>query len=136
MPRKRKATQEDVPEDKWLFCCWIEILELKTGVKRELPLKGIRKIHIPRKKNDPQLPDEDVLQLEDGDTKFDAKDLEDLAAQLRARYPDEAYERRLFQVRDLDAEKRRDDALRSLAECTARAAVDNFLRDEAAKHPT
>jgi hypothetical protein len=136
MARKRKVTEKGVPEDKQIFRCWVEILELQTGSKRELPLTGVRKIHIPRKKSDPGLPDEDVLELEDGEAKIEAKDLDDLAAKLREKYPDEAFERRLFKVRDLDAEKRRADALNGLIDIIAKAAVDDFLREEAAKRPS
>jgi hypothetical protein len=126
MPRKHQAAKKDVPPGKQIFRCWVELLDLKTGVKRELPLTGIQKIHIPRKKNDPRLPDEHVLQLRDGETVTELKDLDELVAQLRARYPDEAYERRLFHVRDLEAEKRRADALNGLVEIIAQAAVEKL----------
>jgi hypothetical protein len=135
MPRKRTAAPKDVPENKQIFRCWIEILELKTGLKRELPLKGIRKVYIPRKKKHPSKPDEELLLLEDGETEIEAKDLNELAAQLRQRYPDTEYERRLFKVRDREAERRYADAMNGLIDIIAKAAVDDYLREDAAKHP-
>lgn len=42
--------------------------------------------------NEAQKPTEETLQLKDGSATLDAKSLDDLATQLRERYPDEAYE--------------------------------------------
>ena len=33
---------------------WVEVLELKNGSVRILPLKAVAKIYIPRRKNEPQ----------------------------------------------------------------------------------
>src|ERR1700691_4830941 len=109
MRRTQKSRSPELAEDKQLFRCWVEVRELKTGSARELPLNGVRKVYIPRRKNDPGRPDEKVLQLKDGSETLEAKHLDDLAAQLRQRYPDDAYERRLFKVRDREAEKRHAD---------------------------
>jgi hypothetical protein len=42
------------------------------------------------------------------------KSLDDLAAQLREKYPDGAYERTLHQERDFQAEERRSEAMNGL----------------------
>jgi len=63
-----------------------------------------------------QRPKEDVLQLKDGCTTLEAKSLDDLAAQLRQRYPDGEYERTLHRERDRQAEQRRADAMNNLVE--------------------
>jgi len=126
----RSRNSKQLPEDKQIFRYWVEILEVKTGAKRELPLNGVRKIYFPRKKDDPRKPDEDVLQLKDGPETLEARNLDELAAQLCERYPDEAYERRLFEVRDHDAEKRHADAMDGLITILAEAAVESYLRSE------
>jgi len=70
-----------------------------------------------------QRPREDVLQLEDGCTTFEAKNLDDLVAQLRQRYPDGEYERTLHRERDRQAEQRRADAMHNLIEILVNAFV-------------
>lgn len=97
---------------------------------RELQLNGVRKVYIPTKKNDPERPHEDVIQLKDGADTLEAKCFDDLAAQLRHRYPDEAYERRLYKVRDREAEERRREAMNQLITILAEAVVDSFLKNE------
>jgi hypothetical protein len=134
MPKRRQ--DKEAPENKRIFRCWVEMRELKTGSVRELPLNSVRKIYIPRKKNDPGKPDEDVLELIDGLESLEAKNLDDLAAQLRQRYPDAAYERRLFTVRDREAEKRRAQAMEGLMQIIAEAAVEELLRESAAQGPS
>jgi hypothetical protein len=129
MPRKRTTTEKDIPKDKQIFRYWVEVRELRTGSVRELPLIGVRKIYIPRNKNDAGIPDEDVLELKDGSETREAKNLDDLAAQLRQRYPDEAYERRLFSLRDREGEKRRADAMEGLMQIIAEAVVEDLLRE-------
>jgi len=78
---------------------------------------------------EPQLPRESVLHLEDGPVGFEAKSLDDLAAQLRQRYPDAEYERRLHGKRDYEAEARWKNAMKGLIEILAEAAVDQALRE-------
>jgi hypothetical protein len=70
------------------------------------------KIHIPRKKNEAQRPRQEFLALQDGAEKLEAKNLDDLAGQLRHRYPDGAYERTLHRERD----RQREEAMNRLAE--------------------
>jgi hypothetical protein len=135
MRRTPKNRPSESAEDKQLFRCWVEVRELKTGSVREFPLNGVRKINIPRRKSDPGRPNEELLQLKDGSKTLDAKNLDDLAAQLRRRYPDDAYERRLFKVRDRETEKRRADALKGLMQIIAEAAVETFLSESADQAP-
>jgi hypothetical protein len=52
-----------------------------------------------------------------------AKSLDDLATQLRERFPDEAYERRLRRERDREAEERRADAMNKLIDILVEAVV-------------
>jgi hypothetical protein len=73
----------------------IWVLELKNGSVRNLPLSAVAKIHVPRAKKEAQRPREDVLQLMDGSTTLQAKSLDDLASQLRQRYPEGEYGRTL-----------------------------------------
>lgn len=107
---------EDVPQEEQVLRCWIEVRELANGSVRKLPLNAVTKIHLPRRKKDVRLPNEEILRLEDDGAALEARDLEDLKVQLRARYPDEAYERTLWYVRDREAEIRRKEALEKLRE--------------------
>jgi len=104
MPRTEAKCDKDFPGREQIFRYWVEVLELNNGSVRKLPLSAVAKIHIPRRKKDPQRPREDVLQLKDGSTALEAKSLDDLAAQLRQRYPDGEYERTLHRERDRQAE--------------------------------
>jgi len=117
------------PENKPIFRYWVEVLELKTGSMATLPLTQITKIHIPRKKSDPQRPNDEILQLEDGSVKLEAKTLDDLAAQLRQRYSDGEYERRLHRERDREAEERWERGMNGLMRILAEAAVERILRE-------
>jgi hypothetical protein len=111
---------------------WVEVREVSTGVVRTLPLQQFAKIHIPRKKNDEQRPREEVLRLGDGPSTLEASSLEDLAAQLREKYPDSLYERTFHQERDLEAERVRGDALDRLAQLVMEAFTRNLSGDDAA----
>ena len=95
MPRTGTKCDEELPESEQIFRYWVEIRDLKNGSARILPLSAVAKIHIPSKKNEAQMPREDVLQLKDGSTTREANSLDDLASQLRQRYPDGEYERTL-----------------------------------------
>lgn len=124
MPRKRKITGDDaVPEAQQIFRYWVELRDLREGSTRNLPLTAIARIHLPTKKNAPQLPSGQLLQLQDGPTTLEAKDLDELAAQLGQRYPDDAFERTLRRERDHEAEQRRKDAMDVLMKLVAKAAV-------------
>jgi len=118
-----------VPDSEQVFRYWVEVLELKNGLVRNLPLKAIAKIHIPRKKSEPQRPREEILQLTDGAETLEAKSLDDLAGQLRQRYPDETYRRTLHRERDRQAEERRAEAMNGLIRIFAEAAVEEALRE-------
>ena len=96
---------------------------------RNLPLTAVAKIHILRSKKEAQRPTEEILQLKDGSTTLEAKSLDDLAAQLRDRYPDGTYERTLHRERDREAEVRRAEALHQLAKTVAKAVVRETLEN-------
>lgn len=116
MPKKDARKGRDVPERQEVFRYWVEVRELASGSARHLPLNGVTKIHIPRTKKETQKPNEEILQLKDDSTTLEAKNIDDLAAQLRATYPDDAYERTLHWERDREAEVRRAEALNKLSE--------------------
>lgn len=116
-----------LPENRRIFRYWVEVREVTDGSVRNLPLTAIAKIHIPRRKKEAQRPTEEILQLKDGSATLEAKSLDDLAAQLRDRYPDGAYERTLHQERDCEAEVRRAEALHQLAKIVAEAVVRDIL---------
>ena len=127
MPRTGAKCDKELPGSEQIFRYWVEVLELKNGSVRNLPLGALAKIHIPRRKKEVQRPREDVLQLKDGSTTLEAKCLVDLAAQLRQRYPDGEYERTLHRERDRQAEQRRADAMNNLIEIL----VDAFVKEAA-----
>lgn len=116
MPKAKVRNGEESPENEQLFRYWVEVLELKSQSVRSLSVTAVARIPIPRTKGDPQRPREDVLQLKDGTATLEAKSFEDLVALLRARYPDDAYERRLHWERDHEAESRRAEAVKGLIE--------------------
>jgi hypothetical protein len=132
----REKQIERSPFFKEVFRYWVELRDLRSDVTRSLPLTAIAVIHIPRKKSEPQKPDEEVLQLHDDAVIIEAKNLDDLAAQLKAKYPDELYERTLHRERDHDAERRRADALSGLMDILVKSVVDEVLRDaQVVDHP-
>jgi hypothetical protein len=107
---------QELPESQQIFRYWVEVRESANGSARHLPLYGVTKIHIPRKKKKAQEANEEILQLKDGAATLEAKSVQDLAAQLRARYPDDAYERTLHWERDCEAEVQRAEAIKKLSE--------------------
>jgi hypothetical protein len=108
----RREKGHELPETKRVFRRWLEIRDLKTGSVRQLPLNAVTKIHIPRKKNEPQRPSEEFLSLVDGAEAREAKNLDDLVGELRQRYPDGTYELTLHRERD----RQREEAMNRLAE--------------------
>ena len=108
----RRVKGHELPESRRIFRHWVEIRDLRSGSVRQLQLKTMAKIHIPRKKNEPQRPREEFLALQDGAEELEAKNLDDLVGQLRHRYPDGAYERTLHWERD----RQREEAMNRLAE--------------------
>jgi len=126
------------PESQRIYRYWVEIRDLRDGSVRALPLHVLRLVHLGGRKGDPPKPDDHILRLEDDSTVIEANDLDELAAQLRRRYPDATHERRLHWERDHEGEERRAHALQSLIELLARAAVDDILNeraDSATSHP-
>jgi hypothetical protein len=117
--------------NKQIFRYWVEIRELATGSIGTLPLTGVVKICLAkRKKNEPPIPNEELLQVKDGVETWEAKNLDELAARLREKYPDAAFERTLHYERDREAEDRRERALNGLMNLLAKAAVDEIIEEE------
>jgi len=108
----------------------LAVRDLRDGSTRDLPLSAVRRIHLPRKKGDRQEPDQQLLRLQDNLAVLEGGDIEDIAAQLRQRYPDETHARFLHRERDHEAERRTEEALDGLAQLMAKAAVDELLREQ------
>ena len=120
----------DLPESQRVYRYWVELRNRSDGSVRVMPLGGIKRIHLVSGKGAAQLPDEQVLQVRDESIVIEAKDLEDLAAQMRERYPDETYERFLRQERDFEAERRKADAMDGLIQLLVDAAVEDVFRQK------
>jgi hypothetical protein len=117
--------------EKQIFRYWVEIRELAHGSVRTLPLTGVVKICLARrKKNEPPIPNEEVLRLKDGAETWEAKSLDELRARLCEKYPDVAFERTLHYARDREAEERRERALNGLVDLLAKAVVDEMIEEE------
>ncbi len=127
MPTKRK---KDLPESKRIYRHWVELRDLRDGSTRNLPLSAVTRIRLPRKKGDRQEPDQHVLQLQDNSVVLEGWDIDEIAAQLRQRHPDETHERLLHRERDCKAEQRKAEAMNTLIEILAKAAVDELLREQ------
>ena len=131
MPRTESKGGKPIPDREQIFRYWVEVLDLKNRSVRKLPLSAVAKIHIPRRKNEPQRATEEILQLKDDVDALEAKGLDDLAAQLREKYPDDKYERTLHMERDHQAEKRRTDALNRLIDLIVESFVESLSPDDA-----
>jgi hypothetical protein len=129
MPRTNLTNGKELSDNKKIFRYWVEVRDLTNGSARKLPLIAIAKIHIPRSKKETQRPTEEVLQLKDGSATLEAKSIDELAAQLGARYPDGKYERTLHQERDRESEERRAEAMNQLIKILAEAAVQKILNN-------
>jgi hypothetical protein len=121
------------PESQRIYRYWVGIRELRDGSARTLPLRAVRLVYLGEKRGDPPKPDEQVLRLQDGATVIEARDIEELAAQLRSTYPDGTHERSLHCERDREAEHRHADGLNSLIDLLAEAAVNDILREQAGR---
>ncbi len=130
MPTKRK---KDVSESKRIYRYWVQLHDLRDGSTRDLPLCVVRRIPLLRNKGDRQEPDQQVLQLQDDSVVLEGRDIADIAAQLRQRYPDETHDRFLHRERDHEAERRTEEALDGLVQLLAKAAVDEVLREQKAE---
>ena len=130
MPRARKNKNDKQGiKSKPIFRYWIQLLDLRNGSTRDLPLKVLTRIHLLTKRSAAQLPNEQILQLEDGAAILEAKNLDELAAQLRGKYPDGSYERRLYSERDLQAEARWEHGMNQLIDIVAKSAYEELLRE-------
>jgi hypothetical protein len=119
-----------IPESQRIYRYWVELRDLRDGSTRDLPLSAVKRIHLPRKKGDRQEPDQQLLRLQDNSVVLEGRDIEDIAAKLRHRYPDETHERFLHRERDYKSEQRKAEALDGLIELLAKAAVDELLREQ------
>lgn len=120
----------DIERGECVYRYWVELRDRRDGSGRDLPLHGVIVIRLPTKKGETRLPDEHVLRLQDHSAVIEAKSIDDLAAQLRQKYPDESYERVLHRERDVDAERRKAEALDGLIELLANAVADEVLCEE------
>ena len=79
---------------KQIFRYWVEVHELATGSVRKLPLTQWKVICLKRgKKDEPPLPDREVLKLEDEGDNWESESFDEFRARLRQKYPDSAFER-------------------------------------------
>ena len=120
----------NLSESQRIYRYWVELRNRSDGSVRVMPLGGIKRIHLAPGKGEVRRPDEVVLQVQDESTVIEAKDLEDLVAQMRERYPDETYERFLRQERDVEAERRKAEAMDGLSQLLVDAVVEDVLRQE------
>ena len=120
----------DVPENVRCYRYWVELRDRRDRSVRMLPLGAVIRIHLTPGKGEAQMTDEHVLQLQDKSAIIEAKDLDDLSAQLRARYPDETYERFLRRERDREAEQRKAEAVDGLIRLLVAAAVEDVMRQQ------
>jgi hypothetical protein len=92
MRKTKQRSSAELPDAEQIFRYWVEVRDLTNGSVSNLPLSAFARIHIPRKKNEAQKPREEILRLQDGSTILEAISLDDLAAQLRQKYPDSGYD--------------------------------------------
>jgi hypothetical protein len=121
---------KELPESNRIFRYWVEVRELKSGSLRKLSLHAVANIPLIKDAKEAQRLREEILQLKDGSATLEAKSLDDLAAQLRQRYPDEAYQRTLHRERDREAEERRAEAMNGLIRILAEEAVNRVIAEE------
>jgi hypothetical protein len=80
-------------------------------------------------------PNEMVLRVQDGADVIEARTIDELAAQLRVRYPDDTYDRFLRSERDADAERRTAQAMEGLIEILVEAALEDLPKEQVAGPP-
>jgi hypothetical protein len=85
MRKTKQRSSAELPDAEQIFRYWVEVRDLTNGSVSNLPLSAFARIHIPRKKKE-------ILRLQDGSTILEAISLDDLAAQLRQKYPDSGYD--------------------------------------------
>jgi hypothetical protein len=143
MSSSRRTPRTDVtdldqtpPERRPIFRHWVEIRDLRDGSVRTLPVHAMTLVPLGGRPGDTPEPAEQLLRLQDDITVFEATDFEELAEQLRSRYPDQTHERHLHRERDPEAEQRQAAAMRSLVELLVEATVKDVLRQhDAGQHP-
>ena len=123
------------PDGRLTFNYWIELRDISNGSVREIPLEAIRRVHIPTRKQVERQPDQEILRLKDGAILIEAESLDELKRRLRAVYPDARFERTLRCQRDEAAEANRAAAMDELVKLLARAAVDQYLREQSGPEP-
>lgn len=124
-------TQAKRLSDKQIFRYWVEVRDLASGSVRKLPLTAVRLVCLKRgKKNEPPLPDKELLRLQDDEETWEADTFDELRIRLRDKYPDAAFERTLHYVRDHEAEQRRERALDGLISILAKRIVDDLIAEE------
>jgi hypothetical protein len=117
--------------DKRILRYWVEVRELASGSVRVLPLSAVRLVCLKRgKKNEPPLPDRELLRVQDDEETWEASEFDELKSRLRDKYPDAAFERTLHYVRDHEAEERRERALNGLISILAKKVVDDLMAEE------
>jgi hypothetical protein len=117
--------------DKQIFRYWVEVRGLKSGSVRKLPLTAVKMICLKRgKKNEPPLPDKELLRLQDDKETWEVETFDELRSRLREKYPDAAFERTLHYVRDHEAEGRHERALNGLISLLAKKAVDDLIAEQ------
>lgn len=98
------VTQAKKLNDEKIYRYWVEIRDITSGSVRQLPLTAWRLVCLKRaKKDEPPLPDREVLKLQDGEETWEAEAFDELRTRLRDKYPDAAFERTLHHVRDHEA---------------------------------
>ena len=124
-------TQAKRLSDKQIFRYWVEVRDPASGSVRKLPLTAVRLVCLKRgKKNEPPLPDKELLRLQDDEETWEADTFDELRIRLRDKYPDAAFERTLHYVRDHEAEQRRERALDGLISILAKRIVDDLIAEE------
>jgi hypothetical protein len=125
------VTQAKRLSDKKILRYWVEVRELASGSVRRLPLTAVRLICLKKgKKNEPPLPDRELLRLQDDEETWEASDFDELRTRLRDKYPDAAFERTLHDVRDHEAEERHGRALNGLISLLAKKVVDDLIAEQ------
>jgi hypothetical protein len=125
------VTQAKRLSDKKILRYLVEVRDVASGSVRKLPLTAVRLVCLKReKKNEPLMPDREVLRLQDDEENWEASDLDELKTRLRDKYPDETFERTLHYVRDHEAQERRESALNGLISILAKSVVDAFVAEE------
>jgi hypothetical protein len=121
---------KEMQDGKQIFRHWVEVRDLANGSVRRLSLYAVAKIPLIKDAKEAQRLTEEFLQLRDDSAILEAKSLDDLAAQLRQKYPDEAYQRTLHRERDREAEERRAEAMNALIRILAEEAVNRVIAEK------